>query len=91
MWGLGVVIALLCHRNVLSILTRQRCRTVAVHVGVMATYTRHEGAIGGIMEILGLLAYTVHAIVGKTALHTPRAGSFVACCIQSQFNHDHNH
>ena len=89
MWGLGIMIALLCHRNILSILTRQGCRTVAVHVRVMAAYTRHEGAIRGIMEILGLLAYTVHAIVGKIALHTPRTGSFVACCFQSHVNYDH--
>ena len=73
------MVALLSHGHGLGVLAWKRRRSVAVHVGIMATHAGHESAIGRIVEILGLLAHPIHAVIRKVALNTSRTWSFVAC------------
>lgn len=73
------MVALLGHGNGVGVLAWKRRRSIAVHVGIMTTHARHESAIGRIVEILGLLAHTIHAVIRKVALDTSRTWSFVAC------------
>lgn len=53
----------------------------------MAAYARHQSAIGRIMEIFGLLAHTIHAMILEVALDTSQAWSLVA--YESQFTPTH--
>jgi hypothetical protein len=76
--GLVVHVALRRDRDGLGVMVRQWCRTVAVHIWVVATHTRHQGSIGRIMEILCLFAHAIHAVILEAALDAAIAWSFIA-------------
>jgi hypothetical protein len=63
----------------LGIVTWKWRWSVAIHVWVVAAHTRHEGSIWRIVEILGLFAYAVHAMILKAALDAAITWSFIAC------------
>jgi hypothetical protein len=44
----------------------------------VAAHTRHEGSIWRIVEILGLFAYAVHAMILKAAFDAAITWSFIA-------------
>jgi hypothetical protein len=77
------MVALMGHGYGLGVLAGKRGRPVAVHVGIMATHARHESAIGRVVEILGLLAHPIHAVIRKVALNTSQTRSFVACKVST--------
>jgi hypothetical protein len=62
----------------LGVLAWKWCWAVPVHVGIVTAHTGHECAIWRIVEILGLLAHTVHAVILETALDAAITWSLVA-------------
>ena len=65
--------------GLLSILGWEWCWAVSVHVRIVSAHAGHEGAIRRIMEVLGFLAHTVHAMSLETALDAAVAWSLVTC------------
>jgi hypothetical protein len=61
----------------MGVLARKRRRSIAVHIGIMAAHARHESAVRRIMEILGLLAHTIHTVILEVALDTSQAWSLI--------------
>jgi hypothetical protein len=61
----------------------QWCWAIAVHIRIVAAHTGHKGAIWRVVEILGLLADTVHAMICEIALDAAVTWSLVACCRQN--------